>query len=81
MYHSPLTLYEPENLGHKTQNTLLLSSKSGSHKTLRVGPTGRYTRSQNSELNAFQLYLATAYADRSACSVTKECCTIQPYCC
>jgi hypothetical protein len=50
-------------------------------QTLRVGPTGRYTRSQNSELSAFQLHLAKAYADRSACSITKECCMIQPTCC
>jgi len=32
MYHSPLSRYEPEYMGHKAQNTLLLSSKNGSHR-------------------------------------------------
>jgi len=50
-------------------------------QALLVGPTGRYTRLQNSELSAFQLHLATAYADRSARSVTMECRMIQPSCC
>ena len=53
MYYTPLTLSEQESLGHKAHfealpRTLISASLylvSWITKTLRVGPTGRYTRS------------------------------------
>jgi hypothetical protein len=86
MYHSPLTRYEQETLGYKAHfeafpRTLAALIERWITQTLRVGPTGRYVHSQNSELSAFRLHLATTQADRSECSVNDECCMIQPsYC-
>jgi len=57
IYHTPLAWYEQENQGHKVyfeafpQNPLVVVSLrfvSWITKTLRVGPTDRYKRSQNS---------------------------------
>jgi len=57
IYHISLTWYEQENQGHKVyfeafpQNPLVVASLhfvSWITKTLRVGPTDRYKRSQNS---------------------------------
>jgi len=55
MYHTPLTSYEQENLGYMAhfeavpQSTVVFAPTlvSGITKTLRVDPTGQYTRSQN----------------------------------
>jgi len=56
IYHTTLTWYEQENQGNKVhfeafpQNPLVVASLhvvSWITKTLRVGPTDRYTRSQN----------------------------------
>jgi len=56
MYHTPLTWYEEENLGHKVyfeafpQSIVVFVSTlfaSWITKTERIGPTGRYTHSQN----------------------------------
>jgi hypothetical protein len=56
MYHTPLTWYEQESLGHKAhfrglvQSTVVSASLrvvSWITKTLTVGRTGRYSGSQN----------------------------------
>ena len=39
--------------------------------TLRIGPTGLYTRSQNQLLSAVWVRLAKAYADIKECAVAK----------
>jgi hypothetical protein len=82
----PLTTHPVWNGKYRAQGSELSATvvEKWITQTLRVGPTGRYTRSQflkHSELSAFQFHLATAYADRSARSVTTELCMIQPSCC
>jgi hypothetical protein len=55
MYHTPLTWYEQESLGHKAHFEALpralvfcvCSRCKLDQKTVRVGLTGRYTRLQN----------------------------------
>jgi hypothetical protein len=63
MYHTPLTLYEQENLEHKfhfeawPQSSVVFVSLhvvSWITKTLRVGPTGRYRRSKNRFLSSLR---------------------------
>jgi len=63
MYYTPLTWYEQENLGFKAHfealpRALVFASfriERWIAKTLRIGPTGWFTRSQNPLLSAFKL--------------------------
>jgi hypothetical protein len=88
MYHTPLTWYEQENLGHKAHFEALppalwfasLLVQRWIPKTMPVGPTGRYTFPQTHN-SAFLISLTTEYADIKECAVTKECYMMQFSCC
>jgi len=90
MYHTPLTWYEQESLGYKAhfeafpQSTVVFESTlvTWITKTLPVGPTARYTRSQNPLTQSFfWVCLARAYAVIKECAVTTEYYMIQSSCC